>query len=480
MKNKKSFIVALILLLLSLTACNVEIPETPKQLSFQTDAGVKLSWNSVDNVDFYRVYRISANETDYRFIDDTYSTEYTDNTVDKNKEYEYKVTAVNGSKESDGAFTGTISFNSKTNNDTVIKELYAPTISSITKMDKYTNVIIFESENDSCYYEVSRCSTVEGKYNVIGTTYDKAYYDESAEGNSYYYSVTAVNGTNRSLSSAPKFTGENAKKVIGVPVIMYHEFITQTELDNGVAFDEYAIWQSEFENDLKWLKDNGYTTITTKQLSDYLQGKGTMPEKPILLTADDGKYGVYKNAYPLLKKYNMSISLALIGYEIDAATNNPEARSESDAPYCTWDEILEMSNSGNVEMISHTQTMHIFSHNNRTGANCAENESYESFLPVAQADYLKFNSNMREHIGTGTVAMAYPYSRRSEVSDRAWIKSGYNILLGGDDSRERKTYINYYVAEAGVNSKSAVARRLVRMTGTPLKNYIESAVAHDN
>ncbi|MGN1080871.1 MAG: hypothetical protein ACI4QV_02155, partial [Acutalibacteraceae bacterium] len=63
--------------------------------------------------------------------------------------------------------------------------------------------------------------------------------------------------------------------------------------------------------------------------------------------------------------------------------------------------------------------------------------------------------------------------------DRAWLKSGYKILFGGDSDGERKTYMNYYVPAAGINSRSAVTRRIPRMTGTPVKDYITEAVNHD-
>ena len=211
-----------------------------------------------------------------------------------------------------------------------------------------------------------------------------------------------------------------------------------------------------------------------------MEGKDkNIPAKPILLTADDGKYGVYKNAYPLLKKYGATLSLAIIGYEIDSTTESPEARNKSTAPFCIWSEIAEMADSGAVEIISHTQNMHIFSHDNRTGANCAEGEEYSSFLPAAQADFAVFNRNLKEHSVKPTVAMAYPYSKRSVTADKAWIASGYKVLLGGDDDKERKTQMNYFVFGAGINSKSAVLQRLPRMINIPLKNYINDAVKHD-
>ena len=171
----------------------------------------------------------------------------------------------------------------------------------------------------------------------------------------------------------------NPKTVFGVPVLMYHEFVTQEDLDSGIAFDEYAIYYHEFEHDLQWLQQNGYTTITVRELAQYLNGQGEMPEKPVILTIDDGKLGVYKNAFPLLQKYNMKAVLAVIGIEIHTASEAPELRSESPAPYCTWAELAEMSASGHVEIASHSYGFHVYQHDGRIGADCGEPDTMADF-----------------------------------------------------------------------------------------------------
>ena len=440
-------------------------------------SNIVLEWQASSAADFYRIYRKENGNADYKFICDERSTKYTDSAIEADKYYRYKVTAVSGNKETKGCITEDTAILTKNENgDTA---LYTPAVTSVTKMDKYETVIIFTSDNSGCNYEVRRSKTFVGEYNLIGTTDEAVYYDDTANGEAYYYTVTAVRGDKRSEASIPQKTGKNSQKVFRVPVLMYHEFVTQSDLDSGVAFDEYAVWKNEFESDLLWLKKNGYTTVTTVQLKNCLEGKGTLPEKPIILSIDDGKYGVYKNAYPLLKKYGMTAALSLIGYEIDNATKNPEARVSSAAPYCTWEEITEMAKSGAVEMISHTQSLHIYAHGNRCGANCADGETLEAFLPTAQEDFVKFNQNLKKSAGIKTETMAYPYSKRSVTADRAWLKSGYKILFGGDGDEERKTYMNYYVPAAGINSKSAVTRRIPRMTGKPVKDCISEAVKHD-
>lgn len=479
MKRIRSFIpIFTALLLCLLSGCADKELSAPNGAVARADsANIFLEWQASNGADFYRIYRKENGNADYKFICDERSTKYIDSTAEADKKYSYKITAVSGKRETEGCITNETAILSKSENADAV--LYTPSISSVTKMNKYETVIIFGTDNIGCDYEIRRSNTVGGEYTLIGTTDESVYYDDTANGETYYYTVTAVRDDKRSKTSVPQKTGKNSQKVFRVPVLMYHEFVTRSDLDGGVAFDEYAVWQDEFESDLLWLKENGYTTVTTVQLKNCLEGKETLPEKPIILSIDDGKYGVYKNAYPLLKKYGMTATLSLIGYEIDNATKNSDARASSSAPYCTWEEIAEMSESGTVEMISHTQSLHIYSHGDRFGANCAEGESLESFLPTAQADFIKFNQNLKKATGLETETLAYPYSKRSDTADRAWLMSGYKILLGGDGDVERKTYMNYYVSAAGINSKSAVTRRIPRMTGRPVKDYISEAVNHD-
>ena len=214
----------------------------------------------------------------------------------------------------------------------MLLSLSLPEITSVTRLDIGTNVIFFSDENTGCEYEILR-QDASGDWITIGKTADHIYYDIAAPENGRYDYKVLVLGTDGEMAESEIASeNKNPKTVFGVPVLMYHEFVTQEDLDSGIAFDEYAIYYHEFEHDLQWLQQNGYTTITVRELAQYLNGQGEMPEKPVILTIDDGKLGVYKNAFPLLQKYNMKAVLAVIGIEIHGASEAPELRSESPAP----------------------------------------------------------------------------------------------------------------------------------------------------
>ena len=58
-----------------------------------------------------------------------------------------------------------------------------------------------------------------------------------------------------------------------------------------------------FEWILQLLSERGYKSITLGQFHDYTKGIGMLPEKPVIITDDDGYESIYTNAYPLLEKY---------------------------------------------------------------------------------------------------------------------------------------------------------------------------------
>lgn len=469
----KRILAILLLACCFMTACGQK-PGSPRGLSVSLkDGAAVISWDKSTEANTYRLYRRTAPEVDFEFIFDADSkaTSYTDRFVKGGKQYTYKLEIIGKDGISDSAETD-ISVPEKGTGKKA-EAPKTPVISSVTKMDPYTAVVSVEAQKD-CTYEFYRCATSDGEYKICGTAKEPYLYDvNSNKKTDWYYRVRVVKGEAASKLSEPQKTGYKPGKVFDVPILMYHEFVTAEDLENGIAFDEYAIYQDEFESDLKWLSENGYTTITSLQLADYLSGKGTLPEKPIILSIDDGKYGVYKRAWPLLKKYKMKAVLALIGYEIDNATSAPAARSQSEAPYCTWDEIAEMSESGAIEMISHTDKQHYYLHDGRNGASTKEGDTLESFLPIAQKDYSDASRSFRTHLNTIPTTMAYPYSKRTPLSDEAWLKSGFRLLFAGDDEDVRLSGSNFFVREAGLNLKSAVLRRVARMTKEPIKQCLE-------
>jgi peptidoglycan/xylan/chitin deacetylase (PgdA/CDA1 family) len=122
-------------------------------------------------------------------------------------------------------------------------------------------------------------------------------------------------------------------RLAGVPVFCYH--LVESE------------W---FEEDLEFLKRNGYHTLTSSQLTDSLTGVRDVPERSVLLTFDDGPGNFNSVAFPLLQKYR-SRAVAFIAPGLHG---NASADSDFSERPMTWEEMAVIHASGLVEFQSHT------------------------------------------------------------------------------------------------------------------------------
>lgn len=81
-------------------------------------------------------------------------------------------------------------------------------------------------------------------------------------------------------------------------ILMYHQLVP------GTATSEYTRSVTDFENDLIYLRDNGYAIISLEELLEIQKGEKPMPEgKLVTISFDDGAENVYSLAYPLLKAH---------------------------------------------------------------------------------------------------------------------------------------------------------------------------------
>lgn len=127
---------------------------------------------------------------------------------------------------------------------------------------------------------------------------------------------------------------------IKVPILTYH-YVGGNPNPNDKARNSLSVDPFQFEQELGWLAQNGYHTITLEDLYDNLKSGKSLPPKPIILSFDDGYIDFYYNAYPILRKYNFSA----VAFIPTGFIGKPA--------YMTWSMIEEISRWGGVEFGSH-------------------------------------------------------------------------------------------------------------------------------
>ena len=100
-----------------------------------------------------------------------------------------------------------------------------------------------------------------------------------------------------------------------VAILMYHAF-TEDEADTGSLYTP----ASEFARQLSALRDAGYTSVGYADLIEFVSGDGKLPEKPLLISIDDGYQNNLDLAAPLLEKYGFCANIAVIGVSIGRTT----------------------------------------------------------------------------------------------------------------------------------------------------------------
>ncbi|HIK45787.1 MAG TPA: polysaccharide deacetylase family protein, partial [Leptolyngbyaceae cyanobacterium M65_K2018_010] len=126
-----------------------------------------------------------------------------------------------------------------------------------------------------------------------------------------------------------------------VPVLMYHDVLAEQE----VFFD---LDPDQFESHLQTLLENGFTAISPDQLVHHLRTGAPLPEKPVLLSFDDGYAGHYDHVLPLLQKYQVPGVFFVFPGKLDGQV---AGRST-----LTWDQLKIMAADPLVTIASHSVT----------------------------------------------------------------------------------------------------------------------------
>ncbi len=175
-------------------------------------------------------------------------------------------------------------------------------------------------------------------------------------------------------------------------VLMYHNGC----MDEAGVNSE-TVTAAKLRDDLKWLKDNGYTTMLPREL----QNLSGVPEKTVIITFDDGYRSNHQLAFPLLRTYGMKALISLITYNVDNSGTYPM--------FLNWDQVAEMSASGLIEIGSHTHMLH---NNDIAGAysNGGRNGIERAASTEALREDLETSASLIEaHTGIAPVSFAYPF-----------------------------------------------------------------------
>ncbi len=151
-------------------------------------------------------------------------------------------------------------------------------------------------------------------------------------------------------------------RAVAVPgtftVLCYHE--ARDEVRDYP--DPFAVDTAALVGQFMWLRGNGYTPVSLDAIIAARQGGKPLPEKAVLLSFDDAYFSFYTRVYPLLREFNFPAVVGVVGKWIDRPHDGSalygEKSSVPEARFPSWAQLREMSDSGLIEIASHTYDLH--------------------------------------------------------------------------------------------------------------------------
>ena len=107
------------------------------------------------------------------------------------------------------------------------------------------------------------------------------------------------------LSGRKSLLPAKSQGKVAIPVLNYHS-VSDVPVGIGIL----SVTADNFDKQMKYLMDNGYTPI-------HLNDNPIYYEKPVIITFDDGYADNYHVAYPILEKYNFKATIFVITGAVD-------------------------------------------------------------------------------------------------------------------------------------------------------------------
>ena len=267
---------------------------------------------------------------------------------------------------------------------------------------------------------------------------------------------------------------------VKIPILTYHDLTRDPD-----DVDDMTVTDERFRLDMEFLKEFGYTPLLSADLVAIHKGAAAMPDKPVMITFDDGYWSNYSIAYPILQQTGMKAVISVIAHNMEddapVIEDTPgEEAAEADEPAAepvrrrlSWQEMYEMVSSGLVEIGSHTYN----AHNPQYGGNSApdgingvmrqEGETFSEYCERIGTDLRASLDLITQRTGQKQVLyFAYPYGAYDSWMDKLLDENGVAVSVlsnngaSADISVSLRNLLRY-----GIKMHTSVAQML-RQTDT--------------
>ena len=217
-----------------------------------------------------------------------------------------------------------------------------------------------------------------------------------------------------------------------LPVLMYHHF-DETSKDGTVVTPD------RFREQMTALREAGYQAVTVPQVIGYVREGTPLPEKPVLITMDDGYDSNLTVAAPILEETGMRATIFTIGIN-----EGEEYYAHSGEPMWqhrfAFEEAAPWVEKGIIDVQSHTFDMHqleSYGYSGRDGVRRMRGESAEDYRRALLGDAEAFRERRGDRVATELLALAYPFGYYDMEADKIMGEAGYQLTVTIDERMNR-------------------------------------------
>lgn len=204
-----------------------------------------------------------------------------------------------------------------------------------------------------------------------------------------------------------------------IPILLYHSISEKV----APLFQKWAVHPVRFSEQLDFLRSHGYTPLSVAQLAEARTGGRCLPERPVVITFDDGFADFYTGALPALKKHGFVATLFLTTDHIGKTSRWLTAEGEGDRPMLSWEQVSELGRYG-VECGAHTRTHPQLDTLSRTRA---------------RDEIVGSKGALERNLGKPVVSFAYPHGYHSATTKTLVKQAGFSAACAVKHAMSNQT-----------------------------------------
>jgi peptidoglycan/xylan/chitin deacetylase (PgdA/CDA1 family) len=225
---------------------------------------------------------------------------------------------------------------------------------------------------------------------------------------------------------------------LAVPILLYHSISD----DASAQFKKWTVSPRDFAAQMGYLHENGFTPLTVTRLARVIvNDRVALPERPVVISFDDGFADFYSRAFPVLDQYGFSATLYVVSGYVDGSAQWLQAQGDAERPMLTWGQIAALDAAG-VEIGGHTQT----------------HTQLDTLPPgLAQEQIRGSKLVLEQQLGKRITSFAYPHGYYSSVVRHMVRQAGFLSACGVKHAMSSMKDDRFALARIIVSSGTSLA-----------------------